>query len=81
VVGHLLLGELHEVVAAAEALAGAGQRDHVNGRIEVRPLDALDQLARHLEGDAVAPLGAVEGDAGDAPIDLVVERLHAGSPA
>ena len=47
VVGDLLLGELDQVVAAAEALAGAGQRDHVDGRVEVGLLDAVGQLARH----------------------------------
>jgi hypothetical protein len=48
VVGELLLGELDQVVPAAEALAGAGQRDDVHGRVEVGALDALGQLARRV---------------------------------
>ena len=70
------LGALDEVVAAAEALAVAGQRDHVDGRVEVRALHALGQLARHRERDPVAALGPVERDPRDAPVDLVGERLH-----
>src|SRR5215207_4084667 len=57
VIGRLRLGVLHEVVPAAEALAVAGQRDHVHGRVEVRLLDAVGQLPRHLERDRVRSLG------------------------
>ena len=54
-----------QVVAAAEAGAVAGERDHVDRRVEIRPLDAGGQLARHLERDPVAALGPVQRDAGD----------------
>ena len=54
-----------EVVAAAEALAVAGERDHVHGGIEVRALDARGELARRGERDAVAALGPVQRDARD----------------
>ena len=62
---HLALGRRDEVVAAAEALAVAGERDHVDLRVEVGPLDARGELARHLEGDPVAALGPVERDPRD----------------
>ena len=48
-----------QVVAAAEARAVAGQRDHVDLGVEVGALDAVGELARHLERDPVAALGAV----------------------
>ena len=71
------LGRCHQVVAAAEARAVARQRDHVHLGVEVRPLDAGRELARHLEGDAVAALGPVEGDARDAAVALVGHRSRA----
>src|SRR5205085_4574235 len=64
-------------VAAAEALATASEGDHMHVGIQVRPLDAVGQLARCLEGDRVGALGAVERDARDPPVDLVVEGAHA----
>ena len=56
---------LHEVVAAAETLAGAGERDHVHRGVQVRLLYARGKLAWHLERDPVAALGPVESDPGD----------------
>src|SRR5918997_2666578 len=70
------LGELDQVVAAAEPLARARERDHVDGGVEVGLLHAIGQLARHGERDAVAALGPVKRDPGNAPVDGVVERLH-----
>ena len=70
------LGVLDQVVAAAEALAVAGQRDDVHVGIEVGLFHAGRQLARHLHGDAVTALGAVERDARDPAGDLVGERLR-----
>ena len=67
-------GARDEIVAAAEPLAVAGERDDVDLRIEVGALDARGELARHVERDAVAALGAVEGDARDAPRGLVGQR-------
>src|SRR5262249_9859867 len=64
-----------EVVAAAEPRAVAGQGDHVDLRVEVRTLNAGRELARHLEGDAVAPLRPMQGDAGDPPGHVVGQRL------
>ena len=58
---HALLGRLDQVVAAAEALAVARQRDHVDGGVEVRALDALGQLPRHGKRDPVAALRAGRG--------------------
>jgi hypothetical protein len=77
VVRRLGLGVLDEVVAAAEALAAAGQRDHVDLRVEVRLLHALGQFPRHVEGNGVGPLGTVQRDAGDTPADVVTERVQA----
>jgi hypothetical protein len=48
--------------------------------IEVRPLDAGGQLARHLERDPVAALGAVQGDPGDGAGHLVGQRLERFDP-
>jgi hypothetical protein len=76
VVGDLLLCELDQVVAPAEALPGPCQRDHVHRAVEVGLLDAVRQLAWHRERDPVAALRPVEGDAGDAAVDLVGNRLH-----
>jgi hypothetical protein len=72
----LVLGVLDQVVAAAEALALARQCDHMHVAVEVRLLDALGQLARHREGDAVAALRPIERDPRDPAGDLVAERLH-----
>jgi hypothetical protein len=72
----LVLGVLDQVVAAAEALAFARQRDHVHVAVEVRRLDALGQLAWHRERDPVAAMRPVERDARDPAGDLVAERLH-----
>jgi hypothetical protein len=74
------LGAGHQVVPAAEPLAVPRQRDHVHGGIEIRALDALRQLDRQIERDAVAALRPIEGDARDAPIDGVghgLEGVHA----
>src|SRR4051794_38998759 len=64
------------VAAAAEPLALAGECDDVDVRVEIRLLHGGGQLARHLEGDAVAALRAVERYPGDAIVDLVPQRLH-----
>ena len=73
---HAPLGARHQVVAAAEPLPVAGQRDHVHPRIQVGPLHRLGQLARHLERDAVPALWTVERDPGDPAVDLVGEGAH-----
>jgi len=43
----------------------------VHRRVEVRALDAVGELAGHLEGDPVSALGAVQGDAGDPPVGFI----------
>ena len=60
-----------EVVAAAEARAVAGQRDHVHAGVEVRALHAGSELTRHLERDPVAALGTIQRDPGDTAVALV----------
>jgi len=47
----------HEIVTAAEPFAVPRQRDDVHGGIQIGALDALDQLARQIEGNAVAAIG------------------------
>src|SRR5207253_846324 len=49
--GGLSLRALDEVIPAAEALATAGQQQHVDARIEVRLLHAALQLGDQLPGD------------------------------
>ncbi len=70
---HLPLRGGHQVIAAAEAGAVPGQRDHVHLGVEVGALDAGRQLSRHLQGDPVAALGTVQGDPGDPAVGLVGE--------
>ena len=65
-----------EVVAAAEPGPVPGERDRVHLRVEVGALDARRQLARHLERDAVSPLGPIERDSRDAPVAGVGHRLE-----
>ena len=74
---HVALRRGDQVVAAAEAGAVAGQRDRVHLRVEVGALDAGRDLGRHPRRDPVPPLGPVQCDASDPPIDLVGEGLHA----
>jgi hypothetical protein len=68
------LGRRNQVVAAAEPRSVARQRDDVDRRVEVRALDAVGELARHLERDPVAAIGAVERDARDAAVALIDHR-------
>src|SRR5262249_23566751 len=78
------LGVLDEVVAAAEALAGAGQHDDVYIVVFIGHRHRVGDLAGHVAVDGVHPLGAIEGDGGAAPPHLVGDRmeLHGfGSPA
>ena len=74
--------------AASEEIArlkrSGGAADELMARVrasgdEVRQLDALRELARHVERDRVGALGPVQGDAGDPPGDLVPDRVQAGS--
>jgi hypothetical protein len=81
VILRLVLGVLDQVVAAAEPLAGARQRDHVHVAVEVRALHAVGKLARHLHRDAVAALRPVERDPRDRAGDLVAQGVHTLTPA
>ena len=56
-------GAVVEVLPGAEAAPGAGEDDdaRVGGGVE-----RLGELGVHRAGEAVEPVGAVEGDAGDA---------------
>ena len=60
------LGRVDEVIAAAEALAVAREQDHLDRGVEVGVLHGLLELDDQLTRDAVAPVGPVERDAGDA---------------
>ena len=55
-------GAVVEVLPGAKAAAGAGQ-DHHPRIAELA--ERVAQLAVHLRGEAVEPVGPVEGDAGD----------------
>ncbi len=74
----LTLGALDEVVPATEPLARAGQEQHVDVRIEVRPLDAPFELGHERACDPVAALGAVERQPGDPAGHLEGDRGHTG---
>jgi hypothetical protein len=70
----LPLGALHEVIPRAEAGAGAGEQQHVHGRIEVGALNALGQRHDKLARDPVAATGPIEREARNAFVDLVPNR-------
>src|SRR5688572_10196837 len=63
-------GPLVEVLAGAEAAAGAGQNHHP--RIAER-VERVAYLAVHLDVEAVEPVGAVERDPRDPGVRLEVD--------
>ena len=69
--GALALGALHQVIPTAEARPTARQQQHVNRGVKVCALDAARELLDHSGRDAVAALGAVEGDPCD-PLDNLI---------
>jgi len=54
-----VLGEDRQVVAAAESLTSTGDLHDVHPGVQVRPLDDRREFARGVDGDGVAPVGAV----------------------
>ncbi len=75
----LALGGLDEVIAAAEALAVAGQQQDPHLWVEVGALDTRLELAGHRTRDPVAALRPVERQPRDAVGHLVDDRAHTGS--
>ena len=72
-------GAVDQVIAAAEALAVAGQEQDSHRRIEVGLLDPALELGDQPAGQPVATRGAVEGQSGDRAGDLVLDdRLESG---
>jgi hypothetical protein len=69
----------HQVVAPAEAAARTGQQKHVDRGVEVGALDQRLQPLEQRSGDAIPPLGPVEGEASDPARDVVEDVAHAGS--
>jgi hypothetical protein len=64
----LAFAELAQVVAAAKALAGAFDHDHVHLVVGIGPLDRRADLARRVVVDGVQALGPVQQQAGDARV-------------
>ena len=70
-----------EVGAGAEAPAPAGDDHHPDLVVGVDAVEGVAQLALHRDGEGVQPVGAVEGDGGDAVGDLEIDVVHAGMVA
>src|SRR5581483_3093087 len=70
-----------DVVARAEALAGAGEDDDPHVVVGLGLGERLDQLLTHVERRRVQAVGTVERDGGDVLVDLVQDlgELHARS--
>ncbi|MNW01676.1 hypothetical protein D3C71_1973460 [compost metagenome] len=62
----MLLGEVGQVVAPTEALAGPLHHDHVNLVVRVGPLDGGADLGGHVLVDGVQALGPVQQQASHA---------------
>lgn len=68
-------GEVAEVAAGAEALAGAGEQHGPDVGVGGRPLGRLAQRDGQVHGDRVGRRGPVELDAGDAGHHVQGDRL------
>jgi hypothetical protein len=55
-----------QVLSGTKAAAFAGQEQHARGRVLLHPRERIAQLAMHVAGEAVQPVGARERDARDA---------------
>ena len=60
-----------QVGAGAEAAPGAGDDDDPHVVVGVDPVERVDHLVHHRARERVELLGPVEGDRGDALVDLV----------
>ena len=71
-----------QVASGGESTAGAGDDHRTQTLVEVDGADHLFEFGDHRRGDRVEPVGAVEGDAGDAVGLLVrdVLKLFYGLP-
>jgi hypothetical protein len=73
--------DLH-VHPRAEAGPGAGDHDGADAVIGIRAVGEVEQLLLDLERPRVVPLGTVDGQHGDLPVQLVTdERRVAKGPA
>src|SRR5262249_4715869 len=63
------------VVAGAEGAAGAGEDDHADGAVGVRPVEDPMQLGFELVRECVHALGPIERDGRDAVLDAVKDLL------
>jgi hypothetical protein len=71
------LGTLLLVAADAErALARPAEADDTHTVVRPGPLEAGDELVDGAGAERVEPLGAVDGDPGETPLDLVVHILE-----
>jgi len=66
----------------AEAGPGAGEHDGADAVIGVGAVREVEQLLLDLEGPRVVPLGTIDGQHGDLPVQLVTdERRVVRGPA
>src|SRR5205823_5452707 len=73
------LGLVHrlDVAAGTEPLAGAGDDDDADVRIDRGPGDRVEQVVAQRPAEGVEPLGTVEREGGDAVLHLVEQALVA----
>ncbi len=69
-------GEVLQVGARTEGLAGSGENEDANTRIGRRLLERVVRLAHHLVGHPVHALGPIKGHAAQAVGDLVSDRVE-----
>jgi hypothetical protein len=64
-------GAVVQVLAGAEAAAGAGQQQHAHGLVGLELVQGVADFAVHGLGEAVQAVGAVQGEDGDAVASMV----------
>jgi hypothetical protein len=74
--GRRIHAALHagDVAAGAEALAGAGEHQCLDGLVGGDALQRIDELGAHVVAHRVALVRAVQGDRGDRGFDLQVDQ-------
>jgi len=59
-------GHAFDVAAGAEGAAGAGQNDHLDGRVASQPRQPVQQALHDRRRQRIHPLRPIEGQCGDA---------------
>src|SRR5262249_41426001 len=62
-----------QVGPGAEAASGTGDDHYAHAVVGVGAVEGVDDLAPHRSGEGVEPVGPIEGQSGDAILDVVAD--------